>query len=417
MGPISKREITIKAKEVGFEKHSDSKIKAHDLLLSFFWMIGMVEISYSCWASCLKISTEKIVSKQAIFKRMNHCWVKLVKQLVTQSIQHHISSSKLIGSSFGFKNIYIQDSTTISLPDILKALFPGNISRGKQKAIAKINAVINLNTGLCCHLGITGFTTNEQKLSGSILDIAKAGDLVIRDMGYFVLSVFKKMDSENIYFISRLKYGIALFKDDQRIGLLRLLRNKSKIDLQVQCGQEKLPVRLIAVKLSQEQASEKIRKAKKDRDKRLNHTKEYYESLNYIFMITNIENSKCTANQITEIYRIRWQIEIMFKSWKSCLNIEGMIPSAKCRTERVESIIYMLLLFVLWFEKKIMARLNLENISIIKLTKEIVMNLHKYLMNDLCAADIEYLEKKCQYEKRDRVNASQRLSNIFSPFG
>lgn len=381
-------------------------------------MITIAETTYSNWASSLSKLTGKNISKQAIFKRITPSWVNLMKLLVKQTIEEQILAySKHRISLSVFNNIYVQDSTTISLPNIIKTIFPGNMSKGEQKAVAKINAVINLTTGLCCHLSVTGFTTNEQKLSGSILEIAKAGDLVIRDMGYFVLEVFKKMHSKNIYFISRLKYGVSLFKNNHRLNLLILLKNKSEIDLQIECGKEQLPVRLIAVKLSQEQASERIRKAKKDRDRRLNHSKEYYESLKYVLMITNIEKAKCNATGVTELYRIRWQIEILFKSWKSCFKLEHMIPLAKTKTECVESIIYMLLLFIIWFEKKILSRLNLENLSIMKLSKEVIMNLSYYLSIEIRRCDIKHLQYRCKYEKRVRVNASERLGNLVNEFG
>jgi len=113
------------------------------------------------------------------------------------------------------------------------------VSKGKQKALAKINAVINLTSGVCCHFGITGFTTNEQSLSDSILGIAKAGDLVIRDLGYFALEVFEKMRVKNIYYISRLRYGVQLFKDDVPIDMLKLLNKKQQVDVMVSCGAQR----------------------------------------------------------------------------------------------------------------------------------------------------------------------------------
>lgn len=57
--------------------------------------------------------------------------------------------------------------------------------------------------------------------------------------------------------------------------------------------------------------------------------------------------------QVAEAYRIRWNIEIVFKSCKSGLNIKQVIPADTVHTYRVESILYMLSLYILWFQKLI----------------------------------------------------------------
>ena len=166
-----------------------------------------------------------------------------------------------------------------------------------------------------------------------------------------------------------------------------------------------LPVRIIAIKLNPIQAAEKIRKAKQDRNKRLNHSKEYNKNLEYLIFITNVEIEKCDSLEIAKFYRMRWQVEILFKSWKSGMNIENLIPEARQKTERIESILYLFLLYIMWFERKIMTQLNIENISIIKLIKEIIRNAEYYLTETLNQKNIKELEYKCRYETRSRVNA------------
>src|ERR1019366_3570976 len=41
--------------------------------------------------------------------------------------------------------------------------------------------------------------------------------------------------------------------------------------------------------------------------------------------ITNIEPDKCDDEQIDQLYRLRWRIEIIFKSWKSCFSMQALI--------------------------------------------------------------------------------------------
>jgi pantothenate kinase-related protein Tda10 len=380
-------------------------------------MIGQRDSSYSCWASFFTKVTGKLTSKQSIFNRINDQWVSLIKLLVCQTLEKIISESSKIKTHPIFNNIYLQDSTSISLPEILKSIFPGNISRGKKKAVAKINTIINLTHGVCRHLGIMSYSMPEQRLSDSIFNFAKAGDLVIRDMGYFVLNVFEMMNKRNIYFISRLPFHVGIYKNGKKIKTTELFKNKKIIDTNVFCGTGvQLPVRIIAIKLNPIQAAEKIRKAKQDRNKRLNHSKEYYKNLEYLIFITNVEIEKCDGLEIAKFYRMRWQVEILFKSWKSGMNIENLIPEARQKTERIESILYLFLLYIMWFERKIMTQLNIENISILKLIKELIRNIEYYLTEALNQKNIKELEYRCRYETRSRVNAKAAFSMFGSSF-
>jgi hypothetical protein len=380
-------------------------------------MIGQRDSSYSCWASFFTKVTGKLISKQSIFNRINSQWVSLIKLLVCETLEKIISESSKPKTHPIFNNIYLQDNTSLSLPEILKSIFPGNISRGKKKAVAKINTIINLTQGVCSHLEIISYSMPEQRLSVSIFNFAKAGDLIIRDMGYFVLNVFEMMTKRNIYFISRLPFHVGIYKDEKKIKTTQLFKNKKIIDENVFCGAgSQLPVRIVAIKLDPVQAAEKIRKAKKDRNKRLNHSKEYYKNLEYLIFITNVENEKCDGLEIAKLYRMRWQVEILFKSWKSGMNIENLIPEARQKTERIESILYLFLLYIMWFERKIMTQLNMEEISVLKLIKEIIRNVEYYLMEALNQKNIKELEYKCRYETRSRVNAKAAFNKFNTSF-
>ena len=163
-------------------------------------MMGEGTKSYWSWARSLTSVIGKTVSKQAIFERMNGSWVELVKTILKQVIAQQ-SNKAIIPQLFSsFNNVWLQDSTTLHLPDALRSKFKGNVSRGKQKAVAKIQVIINVLSGLCPVMDIMSFTVNEQRLSPTILKIAKAGDLVIRDLGYLVLTVLKQMNEAGIFF-------------------------------------------------------------------------------------------------------------------------------------------------------------------------------------------------------------------------
>jgi hypothetical protein len=393
--------------------------------MAFIAMMREGNKSYWCWARSLTAITGIKVSKQAIFKRMNSSWVELVKtllakvmtQLVLKEVKHKLFK--------GFTRVLLQDSTTISLPKVMLPLFKGNVSRGKQKSVAKVNVVMDLLTGLCPVFGLMGFTVNEQALSNSILSIAQKGDLVIRDLGYFVLGVFKKMDEDGIYFLSRLRYNVGLYdiKSGKKLELTKLLKGKSWIDIEALCGQkEKLKVRVVAIKLSAEQAAERRRKAKKDRDKRLNHDEYFYELLDYVIFVTNVNNETWNYKEVAAAYRVRWNIEILFKSWKSGFKIEDMIPEDILHMARIESFIYLMLLHIAWFQLLIIAPFRWaiidkygKQLSMIKTAKYVMTNLSNWLFEAIGLHIERELACFCCYDKRSKPNAIEALERFYKP--
>jgi hypothetical protein len=418
IGTLASREIEKIAAKHEFRIRNGGKISASILLESFILMMQAGVSSYWNWAVVISGLTGTMVSKQAIFNRMGPAWTNTVKALVASvvSVQGGIHTSKAIFKGFGA--VWLQDSSSFHLPDILYEKFKGNVSKGKQKSIAKLNLVVNLLTGLCPVMRLDSFTVNEQQLSDSILGIACSGDLVIRDLGYFVLDVFSKLTKANIFYLSRLKHGVYLFSiSGEAICLRKLLSGKNTLDIKVLCGsKERLPVRLVAIKLDEQQTAERIRKAKSDRDKRLNHSSDYYFLLGYVIFITNVDKGTWQTAQVAQAYRCRWNVEILFKSWKSGLRVHTLIPQARINTDRVESYLYMMMLYVSWFHLMIFAPLrwavfkdNGRHLSIIKAAVWAINNIHWFFTgcNKAMEQEIKYY---CMYDKRKkRQNAMEKV--------
>ena len=100
-------------------------------------------------------------------------------------------------------------------------------------------------------------------------------------------------------------------KAKQRNGIRR-------IELQVLVGKEKkLPLRLVAVEVPHQVAQKRRRKAAKSRNKRVSYSKKYMALLGWSIFVTNVEQEVLDAEQIMEVYGMRWRIENLFKCWKS----------------------------------------------------------------------------------------------------
>jgi hypothetical protein len=394
--------------------------------MAFMVMMSEGGKSYWSWACSLTTVMGKVVSKQALFYRMTDGWIATLKALLMHVMEQQ-SLRQVKGDLFKwFNNVWLQDSTTLHLPESLSDHFKGNVSRGKQKAVVKLQVIINAAASKCAVMKWVNFTVNEQRLSADILPIARAGDLVIRDLGYFVLKVFKQLDRAGIFFLSRCKYGVHFYEYNSKkpLSLHHLLSGKEWIDTKVICGsQEQLTVRLVALRLPAEQAAERRRKARRDRDRRMNHSKQYYQLLDYVIFITNVGQQTWNHRQIADAYRVRWNIETLFKSWKSGFHIEKMIPDDRIHVQRTESILYLILLYLAWFQIMVYSPLLAstaqeqdKQLSIIKIVMLMRQKLLHWIYghNDLNTQ--QELIYHCSYEKRKgRVNAKQFLQNFLSP--
>jgi hypothetical protein len=415
---LATKNINKIARGCEFIKRRSGKISPKNLIVGFMIMVSKQRNTYSDWATEVGLLENKTISKQSLNERIQPQTEELIKEVVEKTMSEkmqQLPTKKIRGVLKHFKQVKIDDSTTLHLPDELAAVFPGNVSRGQKKAQAKIHAMFNLSANIFSFFHLHSFSNNDQSLSANVLPYLQKGDLCIRDLGFAVTDVMSKFIAEGIYFISRKKFNHKVFslETGAAINVLRLVKKKGFIDQEVIIGKEQpLQVRLIVVPVPKPQAAERKRKARTDRDKRLNHSLEYYQLLDYNIYITNISTKQCNAENIFELYKLRWRIETIFKSWKSCFSLEKLIHR-QCKNEiRVKCIIYLMLLYIYLFHvvwwPEMENKLSEKTLSILKLANFFGQHFTEILSGNLNKSIIEQLKVHCQYDKRnDRVNAIQ----------
>jgi hypothetical protein len=388
----------------------------------FNFVLGLIQCccggcnTYSGWAAAIGTISGKEVTKQALFKRMNEHTVSFSRHLFEQVITLRLKELKQARLFKLFKRVLLADSTTLSLPQVLAKDFPGNVSRGQQKAVARLQCILNLSTMQWLHLSLDAFTDNDQGASGKVVPLLKKGDLLIRDLGYSVLKVFNQIIDSGAFFISRLRYGMNWYDPNsgEQINWKDLLPPKRRrvVEKTIVIGkEEQVLIRVILIPLPAQQVEERIRKAKKDRDKRLNHGEDYYRWLSYNVFITNVDKDTLSAREVAEVYGVRWFIELLFKGWKSGGHLQTMLHQGCTNVYRVKTIIYLLLVFFCLVIQHVYVRhfRSIEKrtgrfLSIIKLLAFVCNNLTK-ILGAAVAKLKEILSKHCCYEQRkDRVN-------------
>jgi len=267
------------------------------------------------------------ITKQAVAKRMTSQCIEFVRSALFAVLSNMSKFESLRHSNIfdPFKRVLIQDSTIVRLPSHLASHFPGPSNQNKKRGAAlKIQTVYDLLGETFAYFGLSGYTRTDQRASIDILATASQGDLVLRDLGYFSTTVFKQLAAQGVHFLSRLRQNVSII-DQQTLktfNLLKILRRYGTFDQEILLGAEqRVKARLVALPVPEDVANQRRRKAKNNRDKRCNPSKNALELLGWNILVTTVPSCTWSADMVQQAYGVRWRIEIIFKSWKSHFNL------------------------------------------------------------------------------------------------
>ncbi len=420
-----------------FIKRRGGKINGELYVVSFFLMILSGGTTLYNWTLqlCRLVDGLKI-SEQGLERKLEFRHLEFAKWLLFNSLKTQLSTlpsskqeikEKALDLKH-FNRVLLQDSTCVNVPKNLASFFPSSFVKKGESATARIQLTMDLLSDNYEQIDLGSFRDNDGKASKDILEIAEPKDLILRDKGYWSLEVFDLLHKKGCYFLSRLKYGVHLFdeQNQEKINLSKQLKkakknNLSYIDINVHLGSKKrLKARLVAVRLPDEVAKERRRKAKNDRHSKVNHSADYFDRLDWCIFITNISKDVLTATQVTKVYRFRWRIEIIFKVWKSKFNFDGMFNKLSMKPSRAIITFYLLLTWLTLFFTKLY---NYFLIKVFHRTKRFI-SIFKFaeflsvFMQDEHNVDklmdnpddfIDFIVSSCLYDKRKRQNQMELI--------
>ena len=326
--------------ESGYYMLDAKKVSASHLVPAFFQMAQCGKNTLGDWALRIGMMSGGTLHKSSLHERLSPRTVDFSQAILCSVMEGHMAQSRraagapLAGADLlgKFGNVLLSDSTCSKLPSCLSSQFPSSYSHGKQTATLRVQAVYNYTRSTFDLFEVGSYRDNDQGAADLVLNVAKRGDLVLRDLGYFVLGNLRKMSQHGVYFVSRHRPMTNLYdpENGEEIDLLTLFKGKNQVDMLVLAGaKEKVPLRLVAQKLPDEVARHRKQKAKKDRNKKTNHSETYYKELEWTIFLTNVEAEVLSPQEVTQIYRLRWFIEVVFKAWKSHFNFAKVLNVPK----------------------------------------------------------------------------------------
>jgi IS4 transposase len=295
------------------------------------------------------------VSKQGINDRFSPSSVDFVKVLLKEAIASQVTTTINQSELQLFNTVRIKDSTTFEVHDSLAQIFEGFGKGGgpNSKAGISIQYEFDIKNNKVFEIDIKAATQNDSRDAIAKKESIQKGDLIIRDLGYYSDDIIAHFLTKKAFFISKLYHNVSvrLNQDDRKkVDFLAIYRDmintrKTHLDLNVFIGKKKRPVRLIAVLMPEDVYQKRVNRVNKDNKSRgYTISDEFKSRAHFNFIICNIPDTQCSWETICNLYRVRWQIELVFKIWKSIMKIDKL---PKLRSDRMLTTLYSKLLWIL----------------------------------------------------------------------
>ena len=256
------------------------------------------------------------------------------------------------GALLFFPRVFLEDSTEAELNPKLADEFKGS-GGGCSKACVKIDLIYELKSKTIFSLQIADRRSPDQTLGKKIMEHIREGDLILRDLGYFDTKIFKVIVTTKAFFLTRLHGSCNVFlneadEEELEIGIFldKLYKKHGCIDCNLFLSKKKIPCRLVAYPVPENVYNKRMREYKMrcNKGRKRQPTKEMAARLKYTILLTNVPKEVWSYEVVGTVYTARWQIELIFKNWKSQLKVHHLIGSSP---NRILTLIYAKLIVIL----------------------------------------------------------------------
>ena len=287
------------------------------------------------------------VSSQAVEQRFGVESAELLRELLQEAVGEVLTSEASAPELLSrFNGVSVQDGTISSLPLELRDEWRGCGGSTPEAGQSSMRVQVRLDLA---QGGMQGPWVQEGRAAERSGEAHEAplpqGCLYNVDAGYFTLGEMRAHGQAGRYWLTAATAGTRLFDArGQCWDLVSFLRAQKgeEVDVQVSLGKhERLPVRLIARRVSPEQA--KLRRARAHRSKegkakgvqRPNARKRRpagakrqrqrkcrktgqarLQLLEWTILVTNVPQELLSVDEALVLARCRWQIELCWKLWK-----------------------------------------------------------------------------------------------------
>lgn len=306
-GILKSRELSEMARQSGFRKREPRKLTPR----AWFWTMvlsfgaGSPKRTLAGTARLASIFGGKQISRQGLHQRFTKAAVTFMRQACEGLSQRAAALPKgaLPGKLSAFEDLSLLDSTTIRLADRLARRYPA-CRHNVRKAAIKIHAQMSLTHQQTERIRMSAERLHDRK--GAPISNWMHKRLLLFDLGYFDYSLFATILQRGGAFLSRLKTSangtiVAVRSGCQvrHVGgpLNRSIYDGSPVDLDAAfgSGERRIVLRVLGI---------------------------FNPDLgDFHWYVTSLASEDFSPEEIAQVYRLRWQIELLFKEMKSLCRI------------------------------------------------------------------------------------------------
>jgi hypothetical protein len=267
-----------------------------------------------------------VISKQGIDQRLKGAGAQrlaaMMRLVLEAAVEQVVASDTTVNAVLArFSGVLVEDTSIISLPQTFADVWQGcGGVPGTSEAALKLVVRWNLRTGQLIGPHLASGRIHDGVLADD--HPLPAASLYLADLGSFGLARFARLDAAGVFYLSRLRAGTTIMDGaghSWRPSAFLQQCASSLVDQQVQLGVvAHLPVRLLAVRLPQQVADERRRRlgAAAQREGRTLDA-DTLQLCSWTVLITNVPSAHLTLKEALALARARWQIELIWKLWKS----------------------------------------------------------------------------------------------------
>jgi hypothetical protein len=344
-----RRVLTTRAKELeretGFVERSTAQLDGPTFVhTTVFGWLDNAEASYPQLRH-VAASLGVPVSSQAVEQRFGGESARLLREVLQEAVGEVLCSEASAPELLNrFHGVYVQDGTIISLPAEWRDEWRG--CGGSTPEVGQSSMRVQVRLDLA-QGGMQGPWLQEGRAAERSGEAHEAplpqGCLYNVDAGYFTLTQMRAHGKAGCYWLTAANAATLLIDERGQcwdlVSFLRAQRG-DEVDVQVCLGKhERLPVRLVARRVSAEQAERRRKNAngivarrakgvqrpnasthrptngRRPRTRRKT-SKARLQLLGWMIMITNVPKELLSIDEVLVLARCRWQIELCWKLWK-----------------------------------------------------------------------------------------------------
>lgn len=265
------------------------------------------------------------ISPQGLDQRLTKQTANYLFEVLQTVVNVQFKSKKsTLPSMAPFTHVIVEDSSLVDLDDTLEDVWQGFGGSSSQSSV-KLQTGFDLKHGQLEGPHLFDGRVHDNKAAKQNRPIEK-GSLHLRDLGYWSLKAWETAKDEEYYALSRMKTSTHLWYEGTCYDCFEWCQQQqgNEFDVEILLGKEKkIPVRFIGKRASLQKSEEQRRKLKRAAQKRGQSVSDARLAVcDWTLIVTNVPEKLMTTKDAFTWLNVRWQVELLFKLWKSVGEID-----------------------------------------------------------------------------------------------